>query len=124
MKKILFSILVLLLIPYVVNAEECDTSKVYIDSIGIENITGNVEELEGATSQDKKANLNLRMSTKDDEILYKLVLKNDSSEDYEINKNSININSEYIDYSLESDNDNIIKANSTKTIYLRVSRFF
>ena len=121
MKRILFSILlVLILIPYIVNAAECDTSKVYIESIGIENSTGEVVELEEATAKDKTVNLNLQMSTKDDEILYKVVLKNDSSEDYEINKNSININSDYLEYSLESDNNNIVKANSTKTIYLRV----
>ena len=121
MKKILFSILLILLsIPCIVNAEECDTSKVYIDSIGIENSTGEVVELEEATAKDKTVNLNLQMSTKDDEVLYKVVLKNDSSEDYEINKNSININSDYLEYSLESDNNNIVKANSTKTIYLRV----
>ena len=121
MKKIInILITIILFIPVIVNAAECDTSKVYIDSIGIENQSGNVEELENATAQDKKVNLNLRMSTKDDEIRYKVVLKNDSTEDYEINKNSININSDYIEYSLESDNNSIVKANSTKTIYLRV----
>ena len=60
------------------------------------------------------------MSNKEDEILYKIVLKNSSEEDYEINKNSINISSDYIDYFLESDDTNIVRANSTKTIYLRV----
>ena len=121
LKKIINNLLIIILfIPCIVNAAECDTSKVYIESIGIENSSGNVEELEEATAKDKTVNLNLQMSTKDDVILYKVVLKNDSSEDYEINKNSININSDYLEYSLESDNDNIIKANTTKTIYLRV----
>ena len=101
MKKLLFSILLvitILFIPVVVNAAQCDTSKVYIDSISIDKEKGNVEELEDATAKDKKVNLNLRMSTKDDEILYKVVLKNESNEDYEINKNSININSDYLEY--------------------------
>ena len=112
MKKLLLTIILLLLfVPVLVNAAQCDTSKVYIDSIGIENTNGNVIELEDATAQDKKVNLNLRMSTKDDEILYKVVLKNDSEDDYEINKNSIKLNSDYIEYSLESNNNNIVKAN-------------
>ena len=123
MKKLLnFLLITILFIPVMVNAAECDTSKVYIDSISIDKdkTKGNVIELENATAKDKKVNLNLRMATLDDEILYKVVLKNDSSEDYEINKNSISLNSDYLEYSLESDNNNIIKANSTRTIYLRV----
>ena len=120
MKKILNILLVtILFIPMMVNAAECDTSKVYIESISIDT-NNKVEEIEEATAKDKKVNLNLRMAKQNDEILYKVVLKNDSSEDYEINKNSIVLNSDYIEYSLESDNDNIIKANSTRTIYLRV----
>ena len=121
MKKIFYLLIVsILFIPCVVNAAQCDTSKVYIDSISIDKETGNVVELEDATAKDKKVNLNLRMSTKDDEILYKVVLKNESNEDYEINKNSIKLNTDYLEYSLESDNNNIIKANSSRTIYLRV----
>ena len=121
MKKIIsLLVITILFIPVVVNAAQCDTSKVYIDSITIDKEKGNVLELEDATAKDKKVNLNLRMSTKDDEILYKVVLKNESNEDYEINKNSININSDYLEYSLESDNNNIIKANSSRTINLRV----
>ena len=121
MKKVLyFLIAIIFFIPVMVNAAECDISKVYIDSISVDKATGNVEELEDATAKDKKVNLNLRMSTKDDEILYKVVLKNDSEDDYEINKNSIKLNSDYIEYSLESNNNNIVKAKSSRTIYLRV----
>jgi len=123
MKKLLNIILItVLFIPIMVNAAECDTSKVYIDSISTDQdkLKGNVIELEEATAKDKKVNLNLRMSTQDDEIIYKVVIKNDSSEDYEINKNSINLNTDYLEYSLESDNNNIVKANSTRTINLRV----
>ena len=121
MKKIIyFLLLTILFIPIIVNAAECDTSKVYIDSISTENQSGYAKELEKAIATDKKINLNLRMSVKDDEVVYKVVLKNDSKEDYEINKNSIKLDTDYIDYSLDSGNSNILKANSTKTIYLRV----
>ena len=121
MKKILYLLLItVLFIPSMVNAAECDTSKIYIDSIKIDKTTGNAIELEDATAKDKKVNLNIRMATKDDEIIYELVLKNESNEDYEINKNSINLNTDYLEYSLDSDNNNIIKANSTRTVKLRV----
>ena len=117
MKKILLSIIaVLLFIPCIVNAEE----NIYIDSIELEEVKGEVVELEEATANDKTINLNLRMSNKDDEIKNKLVIKNETEEDYEINKNNIKVNSDYIDYSLESDNNNIIKSNTSKTVYLRV----
>ena len=120
MKKLLYTILLFIfLLPIVVNAAECDTSKVYIDSITIDD-NNKVEEIDAASAKDKKVNLNLRMATKDDEILYKLVLKNDSEDDYEINKNSIVLNSDYIEYTLESDNNNIVKAKSSRTVYLRV----
>ena len=120
-KTICLLIIAFLLIPTLVNAAQCDTSKVYIDSITMENTKGEAIELEDASAKDKKVNLNLRMSYKNDEVLYKIIVKNDSNEDYSINKNNININSNYVEYSLESDDSNIIKAKSTKTIYLRVN---
>ena len=117
MKKILLPLIaILLFIPVIVKAEE----KIYIDSIEIDEIKGEAVELEPATANDKTINLNLRMSNKDDEIKYKLVIKNDSEDDFTIDKNSITISSDYMDYSLESDDNNIIKANSSKIIYLRV----
>ena len=121
MKRIIIvSLLVLLFIPVIVNAAECDTSKVYIDSISIDK-NSNVEELDDATVEDKNINLNLGMSDVGDNIKYKLIIKNTSNEDYLLDKNSIKLSSDYIDYSIESeDNSNIVKANSTKSVYLSV----
>ena len=46
MKRIVcLGILLILLIPVIVNAEECDNGKVYIDSISVEKANG-VEEIE------------------------------------------------------------------------------
>lgn len=117
MKKILLSvILFIVFIPVIVNAEE----NIYIDSIKLEEVKGETIELEEATVNDKTVNLNLRMTNIDDEIRYKIDIKNETKEDYEINKNNINISSDYLDYALESDDNNIIKANTSKTVYLRV----
>ena len=61
------------------------------------------------------------MSEVGNQIEYKIIVKNDSNEDYELDKNSFKLNSDYMDYTIESeDNSNIIKANSSKTIYLKV----
>jgi len=118
---LLFSIFIMF-IPIFVNAETCDTDKVAISSITIENKSESVEELDEATANGKSINLNLSMSKIGDNITYKIVIKNDSNEDYELGKNSFNINSDYIGYTLEAENNNyIVNANSSKVVYLKVN---
>lgn len=122
MKKfILQIILFLMFIPFVVNAETCDTDKITISSITIESKSDNAEEIEEATSSGKNIYPNLFMSEVGDNIEYKFVVKNDSNEDYELDKTSLNLNSDYINYSFETDdNSNIVRANSSKDVVLRV----
>lgn len=122
MKKIIFTFLLLILfIPYYVNAETCNIDKISISSITIENKTENVIEIKEATVVDKKIDLNISVSELGDNIKYRIVIKNDSNEDYELDNKSFNLNSKYIDYKLESeDNSNIVKANSSKVVYLKV----
>lgn len=122
MKKTIIQLLLLMMIlPILVNAETCDKDKISISSITIENKTDNVKELNEATASGKNINLTLSMSEVGDNIEYKLVVRNDSNEDYELGENSFNLNSDYIDYSFETeDNSNIIKPNSSKNIHLIV----
>jgi len=122
MKKFLLPILLFLMfIPFVANAETCNTDKITISSITVENKSDNVEELEAATASGKNINLNLSMLDVGDNIEYKFVVKNDSNEDYELDKTSLNLNSDYISYSFETEDDtNIVKANSSKNITLRI----
>lgn len=120
MKKYLLIFMALLFIPMFVYAEECDPSKVYIESINLEK-NNNVEEIVGAEANGKTISLNLSMSEVGNSVKYKIKLKNDSSDDYELDKNSVNISTDYVDYAIESeDNSNVIKAKSTKTVYLNV----
>ena len=122
MKFILPIILLILFIPFYVNAETCDTDKISISSITVERKSDGVEELDEATANGRNINFNLSMSNVGDNIEYKIVVKNDSNEDYELDKNSFNISSDYIKYILESENDtNIVKANSSKVVYLKVN---
>ena len=121
MKKYLLLILLFIMfIPVVVNAEECDTSKVSIDSITLDQ-SNNVEEKVEATASGKNINLNLGMSDVGDNIRYRIIIKNDSNNDYLLDKNSVKVSSNYIDYTIESsDNSNIIKARTAKAVYLNV----
>ena len=122
MKKIILPILLFMMfIPYVVNAETCDTDKISISSITVGDKSENVVELDEATASGKIINLNLSMAKVGDNIEYKFVVKNDSNEDYELDKTNLNINSDYINYSFETeDNSNIIEANSSKNVTLRI----
>ncbi len=121
MKKYLLLILLFIMfIPVVANAEECDTSKVSIDSIALDQ-SNNVEEKVEATASGKNINLNLGMSDVGDNIRYRIIIKNDSNNDYLLDKNSVKVSSNYIDYTIESsDNSNIIKARTAKAVYLNV----
>ena len=123
MKKFILPILLFLMfIPLYVNAETCDTDKITIDNITIENKSNNVEEIEEATANGKNINLNLSMSEVGDSIEYKFIVKNDSNEDYELDKNSFNLSSDYIEYTLDTEDDtNIVKANSSKVVSLKVN---
>ena len=120
-KKILPILLFMIFIPFYVNAETCDMDKITISSITINDKSGNAEELEEVTASGKNINLNLYMPTVNDTIEYKIVVKNDSNSIYTLDKNSFNINSEYIDYTFKTEDDsNIIKSNSSKIVYLKI----
>ncbi len=115
MKKLL--LFLLLIVPVFVTAKTCDNSQIYISSITADN-----QELEvkPATTNDKTANINLKMTNLGDTIKYKIIIENKSNDDYDLD-NSINIKSNYIDYSIKSeDNSKTIKAKTSKTLILKV----
>ena len=122
MKKYILPILIFFMImPMVVNAETCDTDKITISSIVIEEKSDNVVELDDATASGKNINLNLSMSEVGDYITYKVVVKNDSKDDYELDNNNFKINSDYIDYTFDTeDSSYIVKANSSKNAYIKI----
>ena len=122
MKKISTTILIFMMcIPFIVNAESCDSSSITIDSIEIENITGNVEEMAAASVSGKKINLDLKLYNPGDSIEYTLEIKNTSEDDFYLDEDSLKQNTDYLEYEfIYDDNSNIIKAQETKTIKLRV----
>lgn len=123
MKKILFSVLMIGLVLNIVkvSAETCNPDKISIESISIEEKNSNTKELEEVTIEEKNIRLNLSMVEVGDNIRYKMIIKNDSTEDYKLGENIFNTETDYINYSIETeDKDNIIKAQTTETAYLRV----
>ena len=123
MKRLIKLIIIcILFMPFVVNAETCETEKVNITSIDIVNQDNNkVIEVSPPTIEGKQINVDLSLSEVGTEAVYKITVENDSEEDYDFDKTSLNIDSDYISYSFDSeDNSTIIKSNSSKTLLLRV----
>ena len=122
MKYLRILLLLLLLIPFIVLAEECDISKITITSMKPNKIEGNTEVISDPEFEDRTINLNLKMYDINDSITYDLVIKNDSEDDYMIDEDTFKTDSDYIEYSLKTnDNTNIVKANSSKEVSLVVT---
>ena len=120
-KLLLLTITFIMIIPLLVNAKNCDTDKISINSITIDSKSDNVSEINQATSNGKNINLNISMSKVEDSIRYKIIIRNDSNEDYNLDRNDFKTKSKYIEYELEIENNSYkIKADSSKTIYLKI----
>lgn len=108
-----------MIIPIFVNAETCNTENISVESIEQLKKSDNIKENSSVIG--KNVNINLSMLNVGDNIEYKIMVKNDSNEDYELNKNGFNMNSDYVDYNVEFEDDsNIVKANSIKAINLKI----
>lgn len=122
MKKIITIIILLLLMPLFVFAEEqCSDDAVVIKSI-VQDSALDVEELTNASFEGNNINLDLKMLEVGNYIEYKLVIKNNASDDYYIDENSLKSDTNYLDYSIRYEDDsNKIKAGEEKVIYLKVA---
>lgn len=122
MKKRIPLLLLILLIPFIVQAQTCDENDIKISTIEKGTNTGAVEEIQEPVINGRKIKLDLKMKNVGDSIEYKLFIKNDSNEDYSLDENSLLEASDYIEYSLDMDNDEkIIKAHEGKDVYLSVT---
>ena len=76
MKKIIISfIFFIMLFPITINAKICDLSDIKIESIELENIIGNAEELNDANVKDNKIKLDLKLYDPGDAVEYNLKVK-------------------------------------------------
>ena len=121
LKIFLTILLCILLLPCIVNAEVCNQNSIKLKSIKAKEKSEYTEELTEATIDNNKINLDLKMYDVGDYIEYTLKVKNESDENFYFDENSLNIKSNYFDYSLSyKDNSNKIEPNTEKTIYLKV----
>ena len=121
MKKVLL-FLFLFIVPFLVYAEDsCDSTSIKIESIEVENKSSNVVENNKPSFDVNNLNVYLSFKSVGDNIKYKVLLYNTTDVDYEIDKNSLSVNSDYINYTIEiEDGSTIIKAGESKNVYLLV----
>ena len=113
MKKYLL-LLLLLLVPFMVHAKDGLT----VEKLEYVEKSELAEVLEDATFKDLSISINLRFHNLDDYVKYKITIKNDTNKDYDLN--SEEKLTDYIKMKFEGleKDDEILKANSTKTFYL------
>ena len=109
-KLFLIIILSFIFIPNVVAKEEVYIEEISLDSKSETCIKSDVNFNELNVSFD------IKFQTLNDYAKYKIIINNSSSEDYELDLKNNSI-SDYISYEYDSE-DNIIKANDNKIIYL------
>ncbi len=81
---VIFILLIILTIPFFVNAETCSTSGIVINSIQLKNISGNTEEISKASVNQRKIKLDLKLYDPGDSIEYNLKITNNSNNDVSI----------------------------------------
>ncbi|MBR4178765.1 MAG: BspA family leucine-rich repeat surface protein [Bacilli bacterium] len=119
MRKVVLTIMLFFMFLPLIYGESCDVNKISIDSISIEEMTGSVSEKNNASINGNSINLDLSMSNVGDSITYRIVVKNDSNENFEIDETDLNTKSDYIKYYFDNEDSVIVKAKSTKTISLK-----
>ncbi len=115
MKKIL-SFIFLLFIPFVVNAEVKITSAEVVDQ------TKDLDVEKNPDFKGLKLDIDIKFANKDEFVKYKLVLKNDTKKDYEVEVGETFGEGEYIKYLAEyAGNNSVLKAGEEKEIFVTVS---
>ena len=118
--KILLLIITLLLIPTFVYAKDtCNDNDIKIKSITLKELNGSSEEVQESSINNNTINLNLKMYDVGDSSTYDITVENTSDEYYYFTKDSMKLENDYLEYSLKNNNE-VIPANSTKTIELRI----
>ena len=121
MKYYKILLIILFFFPFITMAEECDMSKITITSVAQKSIEGNTKVISEPTFKDRNINLDLKMYEVGDSVTYDMIIKNESEEDYMIDENTFKTDSDYIEYTLKTNDDsNVVKAKSSKDLTLIV----
>ena len=106
-----------LLIPFIVNAEECNIKEITITALKQNGIEGRTEVIDEPTFKDRNIDFNFKMYDVGDSISYEMTINNVSDDDYMIDESTFKTDSEYIEYSLQTkDGNNVVKAKSSKEV--------
>ena len=120
MKYIKYLILLLLFIPFIVLAKD----DVEIKSITLLEKSEDVTEIENAKYEGLKINFSLRFKNKDDYAKYKVILKNNSDKDYEIDNQTTFNEGNFVKYEYLVDNDiKVLKNNEEITMYIVITYY-
>ena len=118
MKKLLMLLIVCILVfSYtLVYAED----SISITNIELEDISDNTIINSEPTVNGLTFSIDVTFFEINDFIKYKLEIENDTNEDVTLNSNKLFDNNDYIDYTFSSEGDSIIKAKSTKIMYVTI----
>ena len=120
-KVMLLVFLLILLLPFMINAKECEKNSIKLESILLKEKTDYEEEKSPAKAKNNTINIDLKMYEPGDFVEYKLKVKNTSNEDFYFDKSFIDLESDYLDYVLSyGDNTNLVQAQTEKEVLLRI----
>lgn len=123
MKKVINTLLIslLVLIPFTVSAEDNCSKSITIKNIDLVKVEGKANETADSTIDNQLIKLNLKFKAVGDKAIYKVLLKNNSEEEFKLNEDKIYTNSKYIDCNLKSlDNSKIIGSKKEKEVLLTI----
>ena len=120
MKKIVnYFLLILLTILLIPNVYALNNVK--IESITLDTKSNDFLEMYPPKYEGMDISFDLSYMNVEDQVKYKVILKNYSNREYYINKDSISSSDEYIEYKYEFDNNSYtIKPNQEKTMYITI----
>ena len=122
MKKLfLLCFTLIIIIPLFAKAETNNSTGIIIESI-TRDITSDVSiEKSEPIIEGSKVNLNLDFNEEGSFIKYILVIKNNSKNDFVLNKELVNFNTNYINYDIKSvDESDTIKVGESKNLILTI----
>ena len=120
MKKIIkyLVIMIMFMLPFMVNAKE----NVEITQVKLYSKT-TTSEVGTSTFDGLTVNFDVKFTQADDEVVYKLTIKNKDNKDYELEKGEMANSSKHIKYTIDYSGSSIIKANSTKEATVSIKYF-
>ena len=122
-KKSVFGAMLLILActlfaPVTAHAE---TNEISIQSITLSSTEGNAEEINPATTDGKKINLDIKLYDPGDSVTYAVEIKNNTDSNFYIDDESAKTTTDYLEYVFDYGNTRAIAAGQSRSINLVVT---